>query len=230
MAATEADICNRALLRVGQKRPIASLGDATTEAQLCAVLYPQCRDEVLSEAWWPFAAKHATLAAVNGAKRTGWAYVYALPGDCLRPRFISNGSRPGANILSNNAGPFSPLINYESAQNPPVIGLDYSIAFTTESSDDLESEWLLTDQASAELIYTAKFDGDDSVPRFPPLFVDALAWKLAAELAFALPVKKDAGAAALQQYQMRLKQALAESFRATREDRPLDAKHVSRRG
>lgn len=65
---------------------------------------------------------------------------------------------------------------------------------------------LLTDMPDAELHYTAQVT---AVGVFPPLFVDALVWALAQDLAMALPVKEGAQVRAKQGYELALSRAMA---------------------
>src|SRR5205823_5041731 len=91
--------------------------------------YANARDALLEMLDWPFARRHAVLAALT-LTRTGWAYVYSLPGDCLAPRRLATGIRP-----------------------EPV---DARIPFDIEGDASIgTNRILLTDQAAAELIYTA---------------------------------------------------------------------------
>ena len=86
---------------------------------------------------------------------------------------------------------------------------------------------LLTDQADAELIYTARV-----IPPalFPQLFVDALAWRLAARFALGIQKKPAVAAQMEQRYEMALSVAIASQNRQSREDRPPDSEFVSVRG
>lgn len=219
MATVESDICNRALLRVGQKQTISNLEtDTTTPGALCRVLYAQCRDEVLEGFPWPFAAKHQVLALLP-TTRSGWAYMYELPEDCLFPRYIYAGVRPGgAAPVTSSAIIAATLGRLPALQKVP---------FTVELSDDGAGRVLLTDQSAAELIYTAEVA---DVTAFPPLFVSALAWRLASELALALPVKAALADWANKQYLAELARAGATAFRGAQEDPQQDATYIASRG
>src|SRR5690606_41035061 len=58
---------------------------------------------------------------------------------------------------------------------------DQKVPFRVENEGDVRV--LLTDQENAEIIYTARVE---SPTLFHPLFVDALTWKLAGDLAISL--------------------------------------------
>ncbi len=158
MATNAAAICNIALLRVGNRQTIDSLDGRSTEAQVCKVAYANARDAVLAAASWRFARKRSVLALVSGVEVTGWDFVYALPGDCIAPRFL-----------------------WAEQEDPPV---EMRIPYELEAGDN--GTLLLTNQEDAELVYTARVE---TVARYSPLFVDTLAWVLAADLVLGLPVK-----------------------------------------
>lgn len=74
---------------------------------------------------------------------------------------------------------------------------------------------LLTDDESPELVYTSLVS---TVSLYPPHFVDALAWKLAAELVFSLPVKPQLADQADRRYQFALAKAMAADLRKEQRD------------
>lgn len=53
--ASEIEICNIALSRIGNSRSINSMTEASKEANQCSLHYEQCRDAVLSDFPWNFA-------------------------------------------------------------------------------------------------------------------------------------------------------------------------------
>lgn len=83
MAASETDIVNDALARLGIS-PIMALSDASKQAQFSSRFYDQTRDEVLSSHAWNFAMKRAVLARLAQAPTFEWLYAYQLPTDHLR--------------------------------------------------------------------------------------------------------------------------------------------------
>lgn len=167
--ATEVDLCNRALLRIGSSQRIESLQDAAVEAQVCAELYPEQRDLLLAAFPWPFATRRVTLAPLSGVARTDWRFVFALPPDCLAPRHVV---LPGV----RNPAP---------ADRHP---------FQVEANDAGDGQVLLCDVEAPELVYTLAVTDPT---RWPPTFCNALALALAAQLALAIP--KDARLASLLQ-------------------------------
>lgn len=88
-------ICNMALGRLGAVR-IASLDEATTQADLCRDHYQQCVDEVLEDHPWNFAEHAARLAAATiEDARPDFGYCYVLPTGgqypILAPRWLMDG-------------------------------------------------------------------------------------------------------------------------------------------
>lgn len=155
MAYTEILICNMAIGNLGISTPIASLTEASNEARACNLYYEVTRDAVLRDFPWGFAKRRVVLADV-GDPATDWEYAYAYPADCLKIRALTlNGIRkPRADQR----------IEFESAYNGT-------------------QRVIHTDQADAELIYTAQVT---DVAIFDPLFVHALSWALSAAIAPAL--------------------------------------------
>jgi len=84
MSVSEVQICNLALLKVGNLS-ITALTDATKEGRSCNVLYPLMRSEIMASHPWNFAMARADIsAALVTAPVFGWDYAYTIPGDCLR--------------------------------------------------------------------------------------------------------------------------------------------------
>lgn len=79
--ASQVDICNVALARIGQA-PIAAMNEASTEAQFATRFWSIALRDTLRAHPWNFAVTTAELAAVTA--KPGWTYAYQLPADCLR--------------------------------------------------------------------------------------------------------------------------------------------------
>jgi hypothetical protein len=200
--ATTIQIVNKALVRIGVRQFIDDLDEATAAAEIASVLFEPTRDEVLESNRWRFATQRSFLAVIEDAERTGWTYAYGLPTDCLSARYLAepNGHRTPT-----------------AAQRIP---------FTVELNEDGDGKILLTDQVDAELVYTARVE---SSTLFPPLFCDALAWKLASEFAMALPVKEGLSDRALRMYELTLTRAAASSFEQSEEVEP-ESEFIQARG
>lgn len=100
---SEVQVYNLALNAVGERSNISSPTEASRPAEVCHLWYSAVRDQILSAAPWPEALKiayPALLATTDDEDawlptepRTGYTYVYAMPSDALRPRYISDFSR-----------------------------------------------------------------------------------------------------------------------------------------
>lgn len=173
-------ICNTALSRIGDGAQITSLDpdvDASEQARLCAIFYPKARDSLLEMHSWNFNTKRVTLVEVDNPWENTWAFAYALPGDCLRAIAVQHEDATGdygpqwSGGFWDSTGTFFP-------QDAPA-GSYVPQPFQIERNED-GNLVIQTNQPEAALRYTA-FVGDANL--YPPLFADALAWKLAADLA-----------------------------------------------
>lgn len=200
MASSEIEICNLALVRIGVSAFIETLQDPSAEAAACKLLYPTSRDAVLESYAWGFARKVAPLALLSGVERTPWLYAYALPADCLLPREIWPGAR-----------------------NQRVDG---RIPFESQALPGLDGMALFTDKEEAELIYTARVVQPGL---FSALFSSVLAWRLASELASALPGKRDLRADALTAYYAELSTAAAVDSSSERVDPQPESEMIAAR-
>lgn len=81
--ASEVDICNLALHRVGAER-ISSLADATKRAKICNDIYAMERDLLLREHPWNFAIKRVSLAKTAATPSWGYTSEFQLPNDYIR--------------------------------------------------------------------------------------------------------------------------------------------------
>lgn len=153
--ASVVELCNLALSHLGSY-VITSLSNPTTQEQRkCNIYYAPARDFVLRAFPWNFAEKRAYLAELgSGETKVGYEYAYEYPQDCLKARDIYNSTSGG---------------------DP--------IDFIINSLDSLTGKKVLTDQATALLIYTAKVT-DPNV--FDALFNTAFSFKLASDLAIPL--------------------------------------------
>ena len=152
--AADVDICNLALQRVGQNQGITSLDpavDGSVNGKKVQLAYPKALRALLARASWGFATCVAVLEVADHADEArvvpGWDFTYSLPADCLKPRYVSDGVRPGIG-------------------DEPRTPFDYGAGL------------LFTDLEDAQLVYT----GDETTVEadgFPPLFADALMWRLA---------------------------------------------------
>ncbi len=165
MALSEVKICNLALSLFGNLR-IAALTESNEPSRLCALYYPQTRDEILGlpTVEWRFAFVRADLGAKESeAPPFQWANQFQLPSD------------------------------------PPVLRVinQVSEAGIAEIPWSREEDKILTNESTCLIFYIQKLT---DVPKFPPLFVEALYTKLASKLARKLAEDQQAAARLLQEY------------------------------
>lgn len=134
-----------------------------------------------------------------GSPPDGWAYRYRYPVDCIRAQHVS---QPGVRQPT-------------SAQRVP-----FAVAYAEGGRA------ILCDQSPAELVYSARVE---DTTYFDPLFVSALAWRLAAELATGLQGNASNYAAAYQQYRMVVDMAQANAFEESEEGVPPESEFITGR-
>lgn len=81
--ASKTDICNLALLRLGEPR-ILSLDDDSKRAIALKSFFDLALDIVLQDHPWNFAIRRATLAKLTADPAFGYSAAYQLPSGCLR--------------------------------------------------------------------------------------------------------------------------------------------------
>lgn len=247
MAATAVDVANMALKRIGVTKKVTSVtADLTGEGQAVAAFFTEARDQVLSEAWWPFAKKWARLARVNAAEaayvagttyaagayvtyestsyislagaNTGhtpgavgseawwatmhdsYAYVYALPTDCVAPRYLYSGQR--------------------------VPSEDQKVPFELESLKVGDGTVLVTDLEDASLVYTKRVE---TVTLWPANFTSAMAWRLASELVYPLAKKAEIAEMAFKRSEYETARAIAQQANSQQEDADPETPSVAAR-
>lgn len=155
--ANQVEIANIALSQV-KAHAIESFDESSTEAEVVNRIYSIARDACLSDVAPRWARKQSLLSELT-EEVSGWDYVYSYPADCLEAIEIYNSAK----------------VNDED-----------KIPFEIASASSGNASIILTDEAEAELIYTAKIT-NTGVYDF--LFVEALIWKLSSYLA--IPLKGD---------------------------------------
>lgn len=151
--ASEVDICNLALARLGDNATVASIDppEGSAQAEHCARFYAVARDSLLEMHAWKFATRRVLLAKLT-VESWDWSFAYAEPAGALKL----------LGVLSATASNDDETQPYEaeSAANGTAI--------------------ILTNQEGASLRFVARVT---DTTKFSPLFVDALAWLLASYLA-----------------------------------------------
>lgn len=136
------DLCNEALDLVGASA-ISSLSDGTVEANIVARAYGPTRDRILRAYPWNCALRRVTLDAEAQSPPWGFAYAYALPGDCLRVVELAQGNTPwrlerrddGQAVLLSDEGPQARLVYVRRIEDPdefdPLLA-DYLVVALAE--------------------------------------------------------------------------------------------------
>lgn len=135
-----------------------------------------------------------------GSPPLNWQFRYQYPNDCLKARYINV---PGIRLMGEEQ-----MITYQIAagSNGRVI---------------------LTDMPQAELVYTLAIT-DPLL--FDPMFVSALAWRLASEIAMPLAVEPGYASGALQAYQFEVGQAYAAALNESQKDPDIASEFIRARG
>jgi len=151
--ASDVDIINLALARLGDEATVASVSppEGSAQAEHAARFYPIARDSLLESHSWRFATRRAPLAQLSQTS-WNWNLVYAVPNNLLK--LLS--------VLPVTAPDEAQTCEYELASDASGVAVIY------------------TNQQAASARYIARVT--DSA-QFSPLFIDALAWLLASYLA-----------------------------------------------
>lgn len=191
--ASEVDIANRALSKLGDAR-ITALTDDTKGARAMNHRFDFLRDEMQASYPWRFCMEITSLAADSTAPAWGYSTRYLLPSDCLR--LITLGD------YSINVGTLG--VQYR-------VGGDYHPA---DASFEVFGDYIHTDLSAPLKITYIKQITDTG--KFPDVFVEAfasrLAYDAAEELTQSASKKRDAAAD--------LKEALREARRIDALQRP----------
>ena len=173
--ASQLDIYNLAIGRVGSDKTVAALNENSKEARLCNRNYAQCRDEVMESAAFPFAVKVKALASVTpNLQLDGWAYQFAKPDDCLRILEVGPLSEAGASIGYWGGCCGGPWDAYKR---------EGMFAYRLMLADDGNSSVILANNQQSYITYVAKVT---NAAVFSPMMVSTIADRLSMELALPL--------------------------------------------
>ncbi|MDR3349759.1 MAG: hypothetical protein LBO03_09250 [Acidaminococcales bacterium] len=139
-----------------------SFDDNTEEAYQCRRMYDFCREALLRQCPWAFARRIAPLALTNHTSPL-WGFLYAYPADCVFVRRVFGGKGPAAVFESRQEG---------------SMGRGWDVFSVSEAE-----KVIAANIPAAHLDYT--HDVKDA-GLFPPDFVAALYYYLAAELSMSL--------------------------------------------
>ncbi len=131
--------------------------DDSVEAKLCRANYDRLREAVLEHKEWRFATRRILLVLSAEEPIYGWLYKFQLPSDCIRALAVSS---------------------FKTASSARNVAMDNNVEW------EREENFVNTDRLECYLRYT--FNIEDPT-KFSPGYVQALATRLAAELAVPLP-------------------------------------------
>lgn len=152
MVTSEAEICNSALVKIGEER-ISSLDDAGKAARTCKRQYPIKRDQLLEDYNWTFAITRITLAPEATDPDFGFTARFLLPSDCIRFLGLYDSTEP--------------LTNYTGTKTPHKLEGRYL---------------LLDDTAASIYYIKRVTDVTKFSPQFAEALACLLAWDIAYDL------------------------------------------------
>lgn len=162
------DLYNLALARIGERSSIADPEERGEPARWCRIAYPTALRSMLEGFDWPFARRAApgTPAPAEALAQSPFRYAFLLPAGCLSVRAVYPAGLTG--------GAFGVRGGFSGRG-----GLHWQ-GFGATTGDGVEAQYLATATSKCVIYYTR--DMVDT-GRFPPLFADALAWRLARDIA-----------------------------------------------
>ena len=164
MASSEVQICNQALGWIGGTL-ITALTDDSAEAKLCNANYANLRDAVLEEREWTFAVERIEPALLVSEPKYGFNNEFQLPSSVLRVLQVSR------------AGTGAGIVVLGAEKSATGLGTYDKLPWLREGS---------TIRCNAEQIYARVIQRITDVTKFTPAFVQALAARIAMDLAIPL--------------------------------------------
>lgn len=175
--ASQVDIANRALSKIGDKRIIAFTDD-TKQARAINSAFALVRDAEMRKHRWSFTIKRDQLAAATTAPSFGYAYRFQLPTDCLR-------------VLE--VGKYFPAPSTSNLRNGP------------DSAWAVEGRYVLSDEAGP--LYLRYIASITDTTLWDACFCEVLACKLAFELADELSASLERKDSCQREYVLQLSEA-----------------------
>lgn len=175
--ASQPEICNRALIKLGPKT-ITTLTDNTTPARVLSGLWDTVRKAELSKRYWNFALQRTSLAALGTTPSWGFANQYQLPNDYLKL------------VMVNDTYVAPGLTDYRTQDDSPYA---------------IEGSALLTNFGAPLKLRYVRDITDPAA--FHPLFVEVMAAKLAYEACYAITQSNTGRQQAAQDYKDAVKEA-----------------------
>lgn len=172
--ASQLDICNLALLRLGQGQ-IGAMTEQSKEAQYCLKFWDADRKAALRDYAWNFAMPDPTPLTLLSETPPDFNYAYQLPADCLRALTLFNPFM----LRESLAG----IVDVMDAESASFANLAEQILAELVFFKIRKNRVLVTNMAEATLVYTADIT---DTSKYDDQFVEALSYRLAVDLA--LPI------------------------------------------
>jgi len=199
MSVSATMIANMALGRIGISQQISSIDGNHSVERTCKLYYDISREYVLGTRTWPFAQRYVDLALVEEEPNEEWQYSYRYPAECLRLDHLVAG---GIHTTDQYVYPYQDY-------NRPVYTKADAPLLPYELGSDTSGRLVYTDVVDAKAKYLSNIT---DTGLFSALFIDALAWRLATELAGVLSRDTALRGACDQQYMIALSSAHAQTL------------------
>ena len=174
---TKEQICSAACLRLGCSE-IVGFNEGTTEAKVCASVYPLVLENLLSYRW-NFPKTAVSLARLTETPLRGYKYFYALPTDCLVVVSLGSGRREHkkselyalfeGKIATDVEQPVLTYVKKDDEKNFPAFftagltdGMTAEIAMTLTGNIDVASFW--TSRAEKTIKKARSLDAQQTPP------------------------------------------------------------------
>lgn len=200
--ASEVDICNLALSRVGDTAIVVAINppDGSAQARHCSRFYPIARDSILEMHNWGFITRRVSLTPATVPVTTPeWLYAYSPPANYLSVLGVFDPQASDDVVF--------PIAQYHNASCDSTGTSVITPKNFVLESDNNGNPIIYTNQENATAIVTFRVT---DTSKFPPLFVEAFSWLLASYLAGPILKGKEgieAGQAAMKAFFTMLGQA-----------------------
>lgn len=171
--ATKLQIWNMALSKMGQSRQLLDVESMSTpEHRNLNVLYKPVLESMLEDHSWSFAKRVEQLEPLDFEfSHPSWFFFYKYPRHCLDIRLLKFGAESEGNAQLGQTQMFGPPLSVLRTIPFEILSSDYETKVVCTNLDGAWAEYITSDV--------------DEIA-FTPMFVNAFAYRLGAELALAL--------------------------------------------
>lgn len=192
-------IINSSLIACGIGKTVQSLDEKSNEARVGARAFTDTLNSLLAEYNWRFATKIEPLSLISkGESGTGasdfWRFTYQYPADCVR---LFSVLPPSSNARLNAGAGGDNYIVSEHLEDTPYFGMKVFETYTAR-----RGRVIVTNISNA---YGRYVSNDIVSNAYPPLFREALIYRLASALLLALQGSNEAYVGQLLQQSIRFK-------------------------